>query len=68
MEGNRVKAGVSKAKLERTILAHLGFQARVLGHRLGWSQLVEASGVADGRPQAPEGLPAGEYPCRCVVE
>ena len=34
--------GVSKAKLMRTILAHLRFQARVLAHRLGLRPLVKA--------------------------
>ena len=33
--------GVSKAKLARTIVAHLRFQGRVLLHRLGWSPLIE---------------------------
>ncbi len=33
--------GTSKAKLMRTILAHLGFQARVLLHRLNLVPLVE---------------------------
>jgi dolichol-phosphate mannosyltransferase len=40
--------GTSKAKLIRTILAHLGFQARVLLHRLNLVPLVEiqrATGV-----------------------
>jgi dolichol-phosphate mannosyltransferase len=32
-------AGTSKAKLVRTIRAHLGFQAAVLSHRAGWSSL-----------------------------
>jgi dolichol-phosphate mannosyltransferase len=40
--------GVSKAKLIRTILAHLRFQARVLGHRLGLAALV-APGVRPER-------------------
>jgi dolichol-phosphate mannosyltransferase len=34
--------GISKAKIARTILAHLGFQARILLHRLGLRQLVIA--------------------------
>ena len=33
--------GTSKAKLVRTILAHLGFQARILLHRLALVPLVE---------------------------
>jgi dolichol-phosphate mannosyltransferase len=33
--------GESKAKIKRTVLAHLGFQARVLGHRLGLRPIVE---------------------------
>jgi dolichol-phosphate mannosyltransferase len=35
--------GISKAKIARTILAHLGFQARIPLHRLGLRQLVIAS-------------------------
>lgn len=34
-------SGVSKAKLTRTILAHLGFQTRVLLHQLNLSSFVE---------------------------
>lgn len=34
--------GTSKAKLMRTILAHLGFQARILLHRLALAPLVES--------------------------
>lgn len=34
-------SGMSKAKLARTILAHLNFQARVLLHRLNLVSLVE---------------------------
>jgi dolichol-phosphate mannosyltransferase len=34
--------GESKAKIKRTVLAHLEFQARVLGHRLGLRSIVEA--------------------------
>jgi dolichol-phosphate mannosyltransferase len=33
--------GESKAKIKRTVLAHLEFQARVLGHRLGLKPMVE---------------------------
>jgi dolichol-phosphate mannosyltransferase len=39
--------GVSKAKLVRTILAHLGFQLRVVLHRL---RLRDIPGLRDGRP------------------
>jgi dolichol-phosphate mannosyltransferase len=38
--------GVSKAKLTRTILAHLGFQARVCLHRVGVRAVVKASTAA----------------------
>ncbi|MGL4649391.1 MAG: glycosyltransferase family 2 protein, partial [Caldilineaceae bacterium] len=34
-------AGVSKAKLLRTIRAHLAFQGDVLRHRLGWGSLEQ---------------------------
>ena len=34
--------GESKAKIKRTVLAHLEFQARVLLHRLGLKPIVEA--------------------------
>ncbi len=33
--------GVSKAKLARTIVAHLRFQGRVLLSRLGWAPLIK---------------------------
>ena len=46
------QSGVSKAKLKRTILAHLRFQARVLLHRLALVPLVE-SGRA---PRRQEGI------------
>jgi dolichol-phosphate mannosyltransferase len=36
--------GVSKAKIARTIRAHLGFQARVLLHRLGVRRLAGNGG------------------------
>lgn len=36
-------AGASKAKIWRTIRAHLGFQWRVVLHRIGMRRLVEAS-------------------------
>lgn len=41
--------GVSKAKLTRTILAHLGFQARVCLHRAGLVAVVKASAAMAGR-------------------
>jgi dolichol-phosphate mannosyltransferase len=41
-------AGTSKAKLVRTILAHLRFQLRILGHRLGMISLVESMKVNPG--------------------
>lgn len=37
--------GESKAKIKRTVLAHLGFQARVLGHRLGLKPMAGVSRV-----------------------
>jgi dolichol-phosphate mannosyltransferase len=39
--------GTSKTKLVRTILAHLGFQARILLYRLGLVPLVEARETAE---------------------
>jgi dolichol-phosphate mannosyltransferase len=41
--------GESKAKLVRTILAHLGFQLDVLLHRVGLKAMVERSQVAAGK-------------------
>jgi dolichol-phosphate mannosyltransferase len=47
--------GVSKARLARTIRAHLAFQWRVLLHRLNWAKLVrphsESGGQSWTRPQ-----------------
>jgi dolichol-phosphate mannosyltransferase len=37
--------GESKAKIKRTVLAHLGFQARVLAHRLGLRPIVNGNVV-----------------------
>lgn len=48
--------GVSKAKLVRTIRAHLGFQGRVVMHRLGLRRLVQRGKAAGGRVWAPSRL------------
>ena len=45
-------AGVSKAKLTRTTLAHLRFQSRVLLHRLGLRRLVAPRMAEHQGPQA----------------
>jgi dolichol-phosphate mannosyltransferase len=56
--------GVSKAKIARTIRAHLGFQGRILLHRLGLRRMVPAPGrpapVRGARTAAAAGRPAGE--------
>ncbi len=39
--------GESKAKIKRTVLAHLEFQARVLGHRLGLKPIAEVVKVTE---------------------
>ena len=49
--------GTSKAKLMRTILAHLGFQGRILLHRLGIVPLVESP---KGREQRGDFAAAGD--------
>jgi dolichol-phosphate mannosyltransferase len=51
--------GVSKAKIARTIRAHLGFQARVLLHRLGVRRLVPAPARAAAAAAAGGMAPAG---------
>jgi len=41
-------AGVSKAKLSRTTLAHMGFQLRIVLHRLGLRPLVGRAAKRQG--------------------
>jgi dolichol-phosphate mannosyltransferase len=41
--------GISKAKLIRTILAHLGFQRSILLHRLRLVRVTERQVVKEGR-------------------
>jgi dolichol-phosphate mannosyltransferase len=43
--------GVSKAKIARTIRAHLGFQGRILLHRLGIRRLVKQAAAQPRGPQ-----------------
>lgn len=43
--------GESKAKIKRTVLAHLEFQARVLGHRLGLKPMADVLQVAAEMPR-----------------
>jgi dolichol-phosphate mannosyltransferase len=43
--------GESKAKIKRTVLAHLEFQARVLAHRLGLKPMADVLQVAAEMPR-----------------